>query len=57
LRIRPDHVIEDMARGLGAEVRIIRAPFRPEGGAYAKGASHPGHGHPGHAHNHDRDHD
>lgn len=55
LRIRPDHVIADMARGLGARVRTLRAPFRPEGGAYAKGASHPGHGHP-HTHGHDRDH-
>lgn len=59
LRIRPDHVIEEMARGLGAQVRIIRAPFRPEGGAYAKGASHPGHGHRhphGHGHGDGHDH-
>ncbi|HLJ64478.1 MAG TPA: urease accessory protein UreE [Stellaceae bacterium] len=32
--IRADHVIADMARGLGAEVREIEAPFTPETGAY-----------------------
>jgi urease accessory protein len=35
LRIRRDHVIEDMLRGLGARVTAIEAPFEPEGGAYA----------------------
>lgn len=35
LRIRRDHVIEDMLRGLGADVVPERAPFQPEGGAYA----------------------
>ena len=35
LRIRPDHVIEDMLRGMGAELRTVDAPFQPEGGAYA----------------------
>ena len=39
LRIRGDHVIEDMLRGLGASVVEIQAPFDPEGGAYA-GAGH-----------------
>jgi urease accessory protein len=34
LRIRRDHVIEDMLRGLGARVTAIEAPFEPEGGAY-----------------------
>lgn len=58
LRIRPDHVIEAMARGLGAQCTHIRAPFRPEGGAYAHGASHPGHGHQhDHSHGHDHKHD
>lgn len=33
--IRPDHVIEEMLRGLGAETRRLAAPFQPEGGAYA----------------------
>jgi urease accessory protein len=34
LRIRPDHVIEDMLRGFGADLVKLRAPFQPEGGAY-----------------------
>ncbi len=34
LLIRDDHVIVDMARRLDARVRIIEAPFDPEGGAY-----------------------
>ena len=53
LRIRRDGVIEEMARGLGAVVLAIEAPFNPEGGAYAKG----GHDHDHHAHGHDHDHD
>jgi urease accessory protein len=35
LRIRRDHVIESMVKGLGARVIEIEAPFDPEGGAYA----------------------
>lgn len=35
LRIRRDHVIEDMLRGLGARLTPIEAPFDPEPGAYA----------------------
>jgi urease accessory protein len=35
LRIRPDHVIEDMLRGFGATVVKRRAAFQPEGGAYS----------------------
>ena len=34
LRIRYDHVIEDMLHKLGALVTRRRAPFQPEGGAY-----------------------
>ncbi len=34
LRIRPDHVIEDMLRALGADLRKVLAPFQPEGGAF-----------------------
>src|SRR5215813_13276112 len=34
LLIRPDHVIEDMLRGFGANLRKIQAAFQPEGGAY-----------------------
>lgn len=46
IRIRPDHVIEAMLRGLGGIVEAVQAPFQPEGGAYG-----------GHAHSHDYDHD
>lgn len=51
LRIRRDPVIEEMARGLGAAVVGIDAPFNPEGGAYAKGGTGHGHAH-GQAHGH-----
>jgi urease accessory protein len=54
LRIRRDHVIEAMVKGLGARVIEIEAPFDPEGGAYA-GAGH-GHAHEGHAHHAAHDH-
>ena len=40
LRIRRDHVIEDMLRGLGARVTPIEAPFEPEAGAYAHHHEH-----------------
>ena len=53
LRIRRDHVIEDMARGLGGEVAAIDAPFNPDGGAYAA----PGHAHGPDEHGHDHRHD
>ncbi len=49
LCIRPDHVIEDMLCGFGADVMKVQAPFQPEGGAYGD------HGHP-HNHNHDGHH-
>ncbi len=32
--IRHDHVMADMARGLGATVTLVQRPFHPEGGAY-----------------------
>jgi urease accessory protein len=59
LRIRRDHVIEEMVKGLGARVIEIEAPFDPEGGAYAAAhAAHDhGHGHTGHDHAHDHHHD
>lgn len=44
LRIRADHVIEEMVRGLGGTVTAVEAPFDPEGGAYGHGAVH-GHSH------------
>jgi urease accessory protein len=56
LRIRRDHVIEEMVKGLGARVIEIEAPFDPEGGAYAAAHDH-GHGHTGHDHAHDHHHD
>ena len=37
LRVREDHVILDMLAKLGAETRLIEAPFHPEGGAYGHG--------------------
>jgi len=36
LHIRPDHVIEDMLEGLGAQVRTVQATFQPEAGAYVR---------------------
>src|SRR6202171_1839695 len=69
LRIRRDHVIEAMVKGLGARVIEIEAPFDPEGGAYAGGghvhapesdahdhAAHDGtsHDHGDHHHHHDQ---
>ena len=54
LRIRRDHVIEAMAKGLGGRVISIEAPFDPEGGAYAEAdARGHGHSHGGHHHHHD----
>ncbi len=65
LRIRRDHVIEDMLRNLGARLIEIEAPFDPEGGAYAAppaaghahdhahhNHAHHNHAHHGHAHAH-----
>jgi urease accessory protein len=46
LYIRPDHVIEDMLRGFGAELAKVQRPFQPEGGAYDSQ-------YVGHAHDHD----
>src|SRR3981081_3257094 len=51
LRIRRDHVIEAMVKGLGARWVEIEAPFDPEGGAYA-GGDHAAHDHHDH-HHHD----
>ncbi|HEY3031209.1 MAG TPA: urease accessory protein UreE [Bradyrhizobium sp.] len=68
LRIRRDHVIEAMVKGLGARVIEIEAPFDPEGGAYAGGGhvhapetdphhlvshDHSSHDHGDHGHHHD----
>ena len=43
IRLRWDHVIVDMLKGLGADVARVKAPFTPESGAYA---------HDSHAHHH-----
>ena len=51
LLIQRDHVLEDMLRGLGATVLHVQEPFRPEGGAYGQGRTHP------HGHSHDPHHD
>jgi urease accessory protein len=61
LRIRRDPVIEAMAKGLGARVIALEAPFNPEGGAYVKGengaAGTPPHDHGGaHEHEHEAKH-
>lgn len=49
LRIRRDHVLEEMLRRLGAVLSEIEAPFEPEAGAYG----HPDHGHGRHHHGHE----
>ncbi|MGB8398318.1 urease accessory protein UreE [Bradyrhizobium sp.] len=65
LRIRRDHVIEAMVKGLGARVIEIEAPFDPEGGAYAGHAGaaaagalqHAAHDHGAHDHGPHHHHD
>jgi urease accessory protein len=44
LRIRCDAVLEDMLRGLGAQLSPVEAPFEPEQGAYGQEHRH-GHHH------------
>jgi urease accessory protein len=54
IRIRRDHVLEEMLKGLGAHVTPLSAAFDPESGAahgHAHGHRHD-HGHPGHSHDH-----
>ncbi|MEM9634715.1 MAG: urease accessory protein UreE [Pseudomonadota bacterium] len=56
LRIRRDHVIEDMVARLGGRMSPVSAPFDPEGGAYGHGRTqghHHGHEHEHHDHEHD----
>jgi urease accessory protein len=51
LRIRPDHVIEHMLCGFGAELTKVHVPFQPEGGAYGGGhGDHHSHNDGGHHH-------
>jgi len=40
VRFLQDHVLDDMVRGLGAEIVHERAAFEPEGGAYGGGHGH-----------------
>ena len=40
LRIASDHVLAEMLRGLGAQLRDMEAPFEPESGAYGGGHQH-----------------
>ena len=47
IRIRQDHVLEDMLRGLGAKLSSLDAPFDPEPASSSHGHQH------GHAHHHD----
>lgn len=56
VRYQPDHVLDDMVRGLGLAVAHEVVAFEPEGGAYA-GHSHGGaQSHDGHDHAHHHDH-
>jgi len=49
LRIRNDHVMIEMLRGLGASITCHTAPFAPESGAYSSNVE----GHrAGHSHDH-----
>jgi urease accessory protein len=58
LRIRRDHVIEDMLRGLGARLTPVEAAFDPERGAYDHHHERAhSHGHHHHHHDHDHNHD
>lgn len=47
LLVQDDHVMADMLRRLGADVRPVAEPFEPEGGAYGHGRtlSHHDHDH------------
>jgi urease accessory protein len=50
LRIRPDHVIQEMLHRFGAELVKLQAPFQPEGGAYSGDGHHHNHDHSEHHH-------
>ncbi len=45
LRIRPDHVLEEMLARLGARLEHVMAAFDPEAGAYDHGPQGHGHAH------------
>jgi urease accessory protein len=48
LRYQHDHVLDDLVAALGLAVKVVTAPFQPEGGAYGRG--------PSHRHEHEHDH-
>src|SRR5882762_320676 len=50
LRIRPDHVIEDMLHRFGADLVKVEVSFQPEGGAYGGNGHDHHHGDGGHHH-------
>ena len=53
LRYQHDHVLDDMVRGLGLDVKTEQAPFEPESGAYSDSHGHShGHSHEHHGHSH-----
>jgi len=45
IRYSHDHVLDEMIKGLGLEVKFETAPFEPEGGAYGEHSLQSGHGH------------
>jgi urease accessory protein len=56
IRIRRDHVLEEMLRGLGGKVTAIEAPFDPQATmphSHSHDHSHGHHPHHGHHHDHD----
>ena len=57
LRYQHDHVLDDMVRGLGADVHFEQAPFEPEAGAYGGGHRHDSGDHDDPTHDHDHPHD
>jgi urease accessory protein len=59
IRIRRDHVLEEMLRGLGAAVTSIEAPFDPQATVphshgHGHDHAHDGHEHHHHGHDHER---
>ncbi|MBX9715338.1 MAG: urease accessory protein UreE [Burkholderiaceae bacterium] len=56
LKLEPDHVLADLLRQMHLTVTDAQAPFEPESGAYAPGATAGGHDH-GHSQTHDHAHD
>lgn len=66
VRFPPDHVLEELAELLGANLVHHQAPFDPESGAYAHAGREQSHAHGhshshshshGHSHEHDHDHE